>query len=293
MAHDSPVIAGYILRNNLHSIFLLLIMASMLALIGWLLAELQGVIWLLVAGGILFIGCPRLSPQRILNAYSARQLTQSENPELMAKIDRLSKGAGLKNTPHIYCCNQNAIHSFTMKVDGNNAIVISNSLIDNFDHSETLAVLAHEIAHIYQDDIYVMLLADRLSQFTQTLTAIGLILLALSPILNLQNITVPWFVIASLLFAHYISGLLQMTLSRNREFSADVIAVQLTNNVEAMVSALKKIENQHSYWLSNMFRSQKHRSVPSLLRTHPPTQDRVRCLLGLDMLCNFGHVREG
>jgi len=292
MAHDSPVIAGYIFRNNLHSLFLLSVMVSLLAVIGFLLAELQGLIILLIAGGLILASFPRFSPKRILNIYSAYPLDESEHAELLNKIDKLAKTAGLDKTPVIYCCNQNTINSFTMKIENNNAIVVSRKLIDELEYCESLAVIAHEIAHIYQDDIYVMLLADRLSQFTQMLTAIGLILLAIAPILSLQNINVPWFVIVSLLFAHYITGLLQLTLSRTREFSADVIAVQLTNNVDAMVSALKKIESRRVCWLSHIFSGNSQARKPLLLRTHPSTQERVRCLLGLDMLTRFGHVRQ-
>ena len=292
MAHDSPVIAGYIFRNNLHSLFLLTVMASLLALIGYLLAELQGLIGLLIAGGVILVNSPRFSAKRILNICSAYPLSHSDFPELMLKIEKLSRAAGLENTPHIYCCDQNVMNSFTMKVENNHAIVVSSKLIQDLNYSEILAVIAHEIAHIYQDDIYVMLLADRLSQFTQVLTAIGLILLALAPILSLQNINVPWFVIMSLLFAHFITGLLQLTLSRIREFNADVIAVQLTNNVDAMVSALKKIETCHADLLVHVFAGNAHSIKPPLLRTHPSTQERVRCLLGLDMLTRSGHVRQ-
>ena len=288
MAVGSSIIAGYIFRNNLHSLFLLLTMCSLLALIGWQMADLQGVLWVLILGIILFVSCPRFSAERILNACSAEKMHYVDNPHLHLKIQQLTENAGLTKLPEIYCSQQDSINCFTMKAGDKNLIVVSKSLINKFDHAETKAVLAHEVAHIYQGDTNVMLLADKVTHFTQGLSAIGLIMLSIAPILSMQNINVPWQVIISLLLAHYITGLLQLSLSRTRELCADVIAVQLTNDVDAMVSALKKIEQQPRHWLDEMFSYRKQHS-PSLLRSHPPTQDRVFSLLGLDMLSNFGH----
>ena len=288
MAVGSPIIAGYIFRNNLHSLFLLLTMFSLLGLIGWQMSELQGVLWILILGIVLLIGFPRFSSQKILNACSAEKVNYIENPQLLLKIQQLSENAGLAKLPEIYCSQENSINCFTMQAGDTNVIVVSKALINNLDHAETKAVLAHEVAHIYQDDINVMLLADKLSHFTQSLSAVGLIMLSIAPILSMQNIAVPWQLIISLLLAHYLTALLQLSLSRTREFCADVIAVQLTNDVEAMVSALKKIEQQPRHWFDDMLIYKRQRA-PSLLRSHPSTQDRVFSLLGLDMLSNFGH----
>ncbi len=287
MAEDSPIVAHYKLRNNLHSLFLILSMAILLGAIGWLMAEHQGVALLLLAGLILFISFCRFSPQYMLNRYQASPVDANSHPELIQLVSRLSRSAGLVETPLLFCSQQNNINAFTMKINNQYVIVISQALVEKLKQNEVLAVLAHEISHIYHDDINVMLIADRLSQFTQCLTMIGLVMLALTPMMSLQDITIPWNIIISLLLGHYITALLQLSLSRTREFYADIIAVQLTHDVTAMVSALKKIETQNHHWINDVLHSHRRSTTPSLLRSHPSTQERVRCLLGLDMLSGF------
>ncbi len=291
MSEDSPIVAHYKLRNNLHSLLLIIAMVSLLTAIGWLVAEAQGAALILLAGLILFIGFRRFSPQVILNRYHTRPLSSEDQPILLFNLQRLADSADLNETPLLYVSEGCGINAFTLKIRGQHIIVISEALLEKLDHDEVIAVLAHEVSHIYHDDINVMLLADRISQLTQSLTVIGLVMLAITPMLNLQNIPVPWQIIIGLLMGHYVSALMQLSLSRAREFYADVIAVQLTHNVTAMVSALHKIDAANHHWFKQALVGQ-NRCLPSLLRSHPPTQERIRCLLGLDMLSGFNPARD-
>ncbi len=284
MAEDTPIIAGYKRRNNLQSLFLIVCLVSLLVVIGWLIVTSQAAVLVLLAGFILFNSYRRFSPRHLLEHVKARELQYEDAPELILCIRRLAHDAGLAQPPGVYCSQQSSLNAFTMKLYDQHAIVISEALIEHLNEHETQAVLAHEISHIYHDDISVMLVAGRLAQITQCLTALGLVMMTIMPMLSLQNIPVPWQIIISLLIAHYVSALLQLSLSRAREFYADIIAVQLTKDVPAMVSALKKIEQRNGHWLMELITPPLR---PSLLHSHPSTQARIRCLLGLDMLSSF------
>ncbi len=284
MAEDTPIIAGYKLRNNLRSRFLIVCLVSLLALIGWLMVTSQAAVLILLAGFILFNSYRRFSPQHLLERVDARELQYQDAPDLIRCISRLANDAGLAQPPRVYCSQQDSLNAFTLKLHDQHVIVISEALIAHLNEHETQAVLAHEISHIYHDDVSVMLVTGRLAQITQCLAALGLVMMTIMPMLSLQNIPVPWQIIISLLIAHYLSALLQLSLSRAREFYADIIAVQLTRDVPAMVSALRKIEQRNSHWLIDFIKTPVR---PSLLHSHPSTQARIRCLLGLDMLSSF------
>lgn len=286
MAKDSPIIAHYKRRNDLLSLLLLLGMSSLLAAIGWLIAEAQGVAIIFLAGMVLLFGCLQNTPRMMLNRHLTRQLTEHEEPLLLYQLEYLSQSAGLNETPGLFVSEQNSLNAFTLKHNDEHIIVLSRTLLETLNQDEIRAVLAHEVSHIYHDDIQLMMLSNRICQITQSLTIIGLVTLAITPILDLQNIPTPWQIIIGLILGNYVSTLMQLSLSRAREFYADVIAVQLTHDVSSMVSALHKIDSSNSTWLTGVL-TQNHTQRVSLLRSHPSSQERIRCLLGLDMLSGF------
>jgi heat shock protein HtpX len=86
---------------------------------------------------------------------------------------------------------------------------------------------------------------------------------------------------AILFFSPTLMVLLQLALSRSREFNADLGAVQLTGDANGLASALRKLErlNYHGSFWQRILQPGSHRAQPAFLRTHPPTEERVRRLL--------------
>ena len=105
-------------------------------------------------------------------------------------------------------------------------------------------MLAHEISHVAHEDIKVMALADMVSRFTSLMSTVGII----SLFLNIGSYasgaggSVPWLAVAVLLASPTVGGLLQMALSRTREFDADLGAAMLTGDPDGLASALAKLE---------------------------------------------------
>jgi len=142
--------------------------------------------------------------------------------------------------------------------------------------------LAHEISHVRNNDMWVMGLADLFTRMTNILSVVGQFLLLLNlPLLLMSDYTISWAAILLLVFAPTLSALLQLALSRTREYDADLGAAELSGDPEGMALALAKLERLQAGFFERVFLPGRQIPEPSLLRTHPPTQERLRRLLAL------------
>ncbi|MEJ2326689.1 MAG: zinc metalloprotease HtpX, partial [Chromatiaceae bacterium] len=162
------------------------------------------------------------------------------------------------------------------------AIAVSDGLLRRMELRELTGVLAHEISHVANGDIRVMAFADLVSRVTGMLSLFGQILLLISlPLWLLSAADIPWLPILLLLFAPTLSALVQLALSRSREYEADRNAAELSGDPEGLASALRKLEYQQAGLWERLFMPTRRIPEPSMLRSHPPTEERVRRLLEL------------
>ncbi|MDT8453302.1 MAG: zinc metalloprotease HtpX [Gammaproteobacteria bacterium] len=267
------------LRNYLHSLILLVAMLSLLGLIGWLLLGPIGILWFLIAGIIIFIGAARIPPHFIFMKHDAKILRPEEAPHLYDIVVRLCRRAGIKNIPTIYLIPGKLMDVFTAGLNSNTSIIISYNMLRRLNTRELTAVLAHEISHIRGNDLLVMMIASVIANLTATMAMVGSILILIYiPLYILADEPVPWLLLIILMVAPFFSTLLQLALSRSREFSADLEAVRLTEDPLSLASALEKIETYQWNWLEKIFMQPKRDPIPPLLRTHPQVTDRVRRL---------------
>jgi heat shock protein HtpX len=138
-------------------------------------------------------------------------------------------------------------------------------------------ILAHETSHIRSGDLKVMALADVLTRVTSTMAMVGLIGI---PALFGAGIEIPWLGILLLIFAPTLGGLLQLGLSRTREYDADLDGAALTGDPVGLASALETLERRQGHVWEGLFPAGRVPN-PSLLRTHPVTRDRVARLMAL------------
>ena len=159
---------------------------------------------------------------------------------------------------------------------------MSDGLLRNLSSRELMGVLAHEVSHIRHNDMWVMTLADLVSRLTGLLSLVGQVLLLVNlPLLLLGMATFSWLGVLLLIAAPTISALLQLALSRSREYEADMGAADLTGDPAALASALHRLDRVPGGWFEQVFLPGRRVPDPSLLRTHPPTEERVRRLLSL------------
>ncbi len=267
-------------QNDLHTILLILGMVILLAVSGYLLFGVIGLL-ILVAGGAFFIfGGQSVTPKLVLRMYKAKPVAVEQDSQLYSIVEELVKRAGLSNMPQLYYIPSKMINAFATGTRNNALIGITDGILRALNGSEIAAVLAHEISHIKNNDVRVMRIADMISRVTHFLSGIGQLLLLINlPLVFSGKGNISWFAIAILIFAPNIAALMQLGLSRAREYDADLGAAELTKNPRALASALQKIEQLHASLLQRIMLPGRKVPEPSLLRTHPHTDDRIERLM--------------
>jgi len=269
----------YRIQNLLHTFLLLAGMLLLLSLIGWLVAGSIGVLWALGTGAVLIITAPRLSPRLILYLYGARPVAPQQSAQLTDIIAWLANRSHLPQRPQLYYIPSSAMLAFSVGMQNDTAIAISDGLLRQLNIREMTAVLAHEISHIQSKDLWVMAIADIISRITSLMALTGYIMILFYiPLFVFQGQHIPWLLLLLLMIAPSLSALMQLALSRTREFSADMQAMKLTGDPLGLISALSKINYYEKNWLGRLLLPNVRAPNPSLLRTHPLTEERIRRL---------------
>lgn len=265
--------------NTLHTWLLVAGSLFLVAVSAWAIAGNSGLIYATIFAGFSLWAIRRASPQVVLTMYKAKAVTRAEFPQGHAIMDELGKRAGLRVVPKLFVIPSRMMNAFAVGRRDNAAVAVTDQLIRTLTARELTGVLAHEISHIRNEDIKVMALADMVSRFTSFMSTLGFVTL-------LFNITgfgfqVPWLAVIVMLAAPTVGGLLQMALSRTREFDADLDAAILTGDPDGLASALLKLERAQGKLWENMMLPGGRIPDPSILRSHPRTEDRVARLKGL------------
>lgn len=269
-------------RNLWQSLLLIAGMVLITALCGWVVAGIEGVVWVAGASLGMLALAQGGSPLWLLRMYGARRLDPHRLPEVFEILVWIAKRAGLPRRPELFHVASPVMNAFAVGRPSGSAIALSDGLLRQLSLRELAGVLAHEVSHIRNDDLWIMSLADIASRLTAAMALVGLALAVLNlPLLLLGLDTVSWLLILSLMVAPSLVSLLQLALSRTREYEADLDAAGLTGDPEGLASALVKLERDPVRLWQSLFLPGQGQAEPSLLRTHPPTEERVRRLLDL------------
>ena len=261
---DPKLVIKHRIINFLHSLLLLSGMIGLLAFLGYSIAGEEGIKWMAFMGAVMLILGPRISPNIILMLYGARPLLREEVPSLYAILERLSERANLGYVPRLYYIPTEIPNAFTTGTKKNAVITVTAGLLEILSLREIAGVLAHEISHIQNNDLWIMNLSDIISRLTSIFSLTGQILLLLNfPFLLLTGHSIPWLFILILIFAPTLSLLLQLALSRTREFDADLGAAILTGDPEGLAMALAKMETYESNILMKIPVSYTHLTLPT------------------------------
>jgi len=269
--------------NLLQTILIIAAMSGILALLGWLVAGKTGVVWAFFTGiAVLIISSGLSSWSVVLRMYNASPLRPEQLPVLYRDLSVISRKAGLHNTPVLFYIPSQAVNAFSMGNRKSPVIAVTNGLLRTLNLRELRAVLAHEISHIRNNDIKIMNIADVVSQMTALLALGGQLLLIINlPLILMEGYHISWWIIALLILAPGISTVMQMALSRTREFDADMDAAMLTKDPIGLAQALSKLEYSAPGWLTGILLPRKKADLPSILRTHPKTEQRIDRLISL------------
>jgi len=267
------------LLNLLQSVALLTAMATLLSILGWIVAGSAGVASALGAGVALVLFYPAFSPALVLQLYHGRELGPRRAPRIFQILETLARRAELPYVPRLFYIPSSVINAFAVGTRRSAAIAVSDGMFQSLSERELCGVLAHEISHIRHNDTWVMGLADLFSRLTAFFSLLGqLMLLLYVPVAIFSDLKINWLALLILIFAPTASLLLQLALSRTREYDADLGAAELSGDPAGLASALRKIDRYQGRFLEQIFFPGRRIPDPSLLRTHPGTEERIRRL---------------
>jgi len=279
----ASVLAGQPTSNLRHGVLLLAGFVALVALptvILWGLPGAAAVIVLLAGVCTLAL---RMPPEAIMRLYQATRVAPDES-QLSSIVDVLAWRAGLSRRPDLYVVPSLTLNAFAAGSRTHSAITVTEGLLRRLSLAETAGVIAHEIAHIRNNDLAVMGLADIITRVLQLLSylALGLAIYNVVAMLRSED-TISWWAVLLLYLAPALSSLLQLGLSRAREFEADADAAALTGDPASLASALRRLETYTGhFWEDLMFPVPARRvPIPSLLRSHPETEERINRLQAL------------
>ncbi|HYC14639.1 MAG TPA: M48 family metallopeptidase [Stellaceae bacterium] len=241
------------------------------------------VVWMLIAYGF--------NDMMIHAATGAKEVTRAEAPRLYKIIEPLCISRGLAVT-RLFIIDTDAMNAYASGIDKRTySITVTRALLDRLDDRELEAVLGHELTHILDRDVRLLLVTIvfvgmisflaqmlwrslRVMSFRRQRGNAGLVILAAAVIAGV---------------GYLLALVLRFAISRRREYLADAGSVELTKNPEALISALRKIsENANvphvptevrQMFIENPLSSS---DFSNLFATHPPIEDRIRVLEQLE-----------
>jgi heat shock protein HtpX len=250
----------------------------------------------LIISGVMGFGSYYYSDKMILGISGAKQIVKNDNPQLFRTVENLCIGAGI-SMPRIYIINDTAINAFATGRDPKHSVVcVTTGILSRLNKIELEGVIAHELSHVRNYDIRLMSIVVIL---------VGLVALLADFFMrslwfggarrnrgnsgNAQGI----FLIIGIVFAilsPIIATLIQLAVSRKREFLADASGALLTRYPEGLACALEKISvdtepleaannaTAHLY-IANPFKGKiKGNWFAKLFNTHPPIEERIKIL---------------
>jgi len=244
--------------------------------------------------------------QGIIDAVTgARRVERAENPRLYNLLENLCISRGI-TMPALRIIDTDALNAFASGIrEKHYSVTVTRGLLDTLDDAELEAVLAHELTHIRNRDVQLLVIS---AVFVGVITLVG-DLLVRSPRMLMYGgmrrgryrmgtsggsgrgrgggggaIILILVAVAIFILARFLAIALRFALSRKREFLADAGAVELTKNPDAMIGALRKIQGRSEIeaprQVQEMFLDHPRAAgFAGLFATHPPIDDRVEALI--------------
>jgi heat shock protein HtpX len=278
--------------NQIKTTILLAIMTAFILWIGQLLGGRQGMlIALVLAAGMNFFSY-WYSDKLVLKMYRARETTPQQAPELYEMVGRLTQTAGLP-MPKVYIIPEDAPNAFATGRNPNHAVVaVTQGLLRIMTREEIMGVLAHELAHVKNRDILIGSIAATMAGAIMMLATMARWSVFLGGAggdddegggLGIIGL------IAMSILAPLAAMIIQMAISRSREYLADATGASICGRPEWLASALEKLGAHSGRLPMNAYPSTAHmlivnplsaKSMMSLFSTHPPLEERIARLRG-------------
>jgi heat shock protein HtpX len=276
------------MKNNLKTAVLLAAMGGLILGIGSFFGQ-GGLIIGLILALVMVGGSYWFSDKLAIKAAHAVPVTEEEMPQLYAIVRELTQKAGMP-MPKLYVSPEMQPNAFaTGRNPHHAAVAVTQGILQVLDWDELKGVLAHEISHVGNRDILISSVAAALAlviTFVARMAMWGAIFGGGGGDRDRDGGGNIFGLLAMVILAPLAAGLLQMALSRSREYEADRSGAQLIGDGEPLARALQKIESYATQVPMNIDPAHaqafiinpltgKKANFANLFRTHPPTEDRI------------------
>ena len=277
--------------NNLKTALLLGSLTLLLMWFGSLFGGSQGALIALGVAVAMNVGAYWFSDRLVLRMYRAREVSEADAPQLHRMVADLVQRAALP-MPRVYIIPDAGLNAFaTGRNPKHAAIAVTQGLLQHLDSRELAGVVAHELSHVRHRDILIGTVAATLVGAVTMLAdwARWGALLGLGRGDDDEGAN-PLVLLVFGLVAGLGATLLQLAISRSREFQADAGAARMLGDPQPLISALRKLELGAQHIPMHAGEATAHLFIVSPLRgggvlrmfsTHPPIEDRIRALQAL------------
>jgi heat shock protein HtpX len=281
-----------IASNKRKTVFIMIVFIALVVGMGWLFSLYMGdqfITAYVLIGAVAYVAISYYTSSKLaLSVNGAKQIEKRDNPRLYRIVENLSITEGLP-MPRVYVIDDPAMNAFATGRDPRHASVAATTgLLQALDDQELEGVMAHELGHVKNYDIRVSIIAFALVAVVGLIADIMLRMSWFSDSDDNSSAGQMFFVlgIVAAILAPFAATLIQLAISRKREYLADATGALTTRYPEGLARALEKIsqngsalKRQNSSTAHLFFANPlKKGSLTGLFSTHPPIQERIQRL---------------
>jgi heat shock protein HtpX len=273
--------------NNFKTAVFMGALFGIILLIGAQVGGPRGLIMAFIFGGAMNVVSFFFSDKIALASMRGQEVDESTAPDLVHMVSRLARNAGLP-MPRIYVCPQSAPNAFaTGRSPSKAAVAVTHGALQLLSYEELEGVMAHELAHVKNRDTLISCVAATIAG---AISMLGWMMLWFGGGRDRGN---PLLALGLVILAPIAAGLIQMAISRSREYVADADAARMAGTPGGLIGALQKLDavsrrvplhngNLDSH--NHMFIVQplSGKSFAKLFSTHPPMEQRIARLQELN-----------
>ncbi|HET9525845.1 MAG TPA: zinc metalloprotease HtpX [Pyrinomonadaceae bacterium] len=271
--------------NTLKTTLLLGLLTGLLVIVGGVLGGNSGMLLGFVIAVVMNFGSYWFSDKIALKMAGAREVSYAEAPELHDMVARLAQVAGLPK-PRVAVIEADAPNAFATGRNPNNGLVaVTTGIVKVLDRRELAAVISHELGHIRNRDILVSAIAATFAGAITMLAHLGQFAMIFGGRSDDDEEGGGIFgALLMIILAPIAATIIQLAISRSREFGADRTGAEVGGDPEALASALEKLEAYSKQIPLHVNPAASHMfivkpltgySLQTLFSSHPPTEQRV------------------
>ena len=271
--------------NNLKTLVLMVMMAAIMMFLGGLIGGRGGLMFMLLVSLAMNIFTYWYSDTMVLKMYSAREVTSDEAPQLYGLVENLAANAELP-MPRVCIIDSDVPNAFaTGRNPDHAAVAATTGIMQALDYNELSGVLAHELSHVKNRDILTSTIA---AMMASVITYAAQFMAFFGGSSNDDDNGNPFAALATIILAPIAAMLIQMAISRSREYEADHDGGVICGNPNYLADALEKIEYYASHvqperdvnpatahmFIINPLKGAGAK-IANLFSTHPATEERI------------------